>query len=137
MGPGNQLFERLKLLITDPALYPEMPFSTDEVPRAQMHFFTIVQFMVVGVLFAVAKSPIALAFPIFLVSSIPLRAYLHKISGGFITQDMVQILDCSKKPAKSGADANDEIGQVGSNPPDDKVKPLKIAEDTGNAEPTP
>jgi len=91
--PGNQCFERLKLIVTDPALYPELPWTVDEVPRAKMHFFTMVQVGVVAVLFAVAKSPIALAFPVFLVASIPLRAFLHKISGGFITQEMVQILD--------------------------------------------
>jgi len=94
--PGNQCFERMKLIFTDPSLYPDLPWTVDEVPRAQMHFFSMVQLGVVATLFAVAKSPIALAFPVFLVSSIPLRAYLHKISGGFITQEMVQILDGSR-----------------------------------------
>merc|ERR1712048_200219 len=73
---GNQFFERLKLLFTDPALYPELHFSYDELPKSRMHVFTIAQLIVVAVLFAVAKSPIAVAFPVFLVSSIPFRMFL-------------------------------------------------------------
>jgi hypothetical protein len=98
--PGNQLFERIKLLFTEETLYPPLYFTKDEVPRKQMHVFTLFQTLCVGVLFGVSRSPIAVAFPVFLVSSIPLRMYLHKITGGFLTQDMVNILDHTKKKEK-------------------------------------
>jgi len=96
--PGNQCFERLKLIITDSSQYPDMPWSSADVPKSRMHFFTIVQVGVVATLFAVAKSPIALAFPVFLASSIPLRAFLHKLSGGFISAEMVEMLDFVRTP---------------------------------------
>lgn len=102
---GNFFFERLKLLITDTALYPTMHFSYDEVPKSRMHVFTLAQLIVVAVLFAVAKSPIAVFFPVFLVSSIPFRMFLHKITGGFITAEQVQILDFSRKPASDQVEA--------------------------------
>lgn len=134
---GNQLFERLKLMITDPDLYPELPFSEEEVPRKQMHVFTLFQLMVVVVLFAVAKSPIALAFPVFLVSSIPLRASIHKISGGFVTKDMVQILDFAKKPARNYGDRAKVAVTVEDKVKGDmstKVPPAPAVDDTHKSE---
>mmetsp|Transcript_23960 Transcript_23960/g.43413 ORF Transcript_23960/g.43413 Transcript_23960/m.43413 type:complete len:548 (-) Transcript_23960:117-1760(-) len=91
--PGNELFERLKLLFTEESLYPPMKWSVDEVPRSRMHVFTIIQFCFVGLLFGVSRSPIALAFPVFLVLSIPTRMLLHKLTGGYLTLAQVQILD--------------------------------------------
>mmetsp|Transcript_51933 Transcript_51933/g.111027 ORF Transcript_51933/g.111027 Transcript_51933/m.111027 type:complete len:544 (-) Transcript_51933:84-1715(-) len=91
--PGNQLFERIKLVFTEESLYPPLHFSKAEVPRMQMHLFTLVQLCTVGVLFGVSRSPIAVAFPVFLVASIPIRMSLHKLTGGFITENMVGILD--------------------------------------------
>lgn len=100
--PGNQLFERIKLFFTEEALYPPLHFSKEEVPRAQMHLFTLVQLLTVAVLFGVSRSPIALAFPIFLVLSIPLRMNLHRLTGGFLTEEMVAILDHARQ-TESGA----------------------------------
>lgn len=97
--PGNELFERLKMMITEPALYPKMHFTEKEVPRSRMHFFTIFQLFFVIMLYAVANSPIALAFPVFLVSSIPGRMLLAKFSCNYITTDMVDYLDHRKSVA--------------------------------------
>jgi sodium borate transporter 11 len=105
--PGNELFERLKLMFTEPALYPPLHFSEQQVPRSRMHFFTMFQFSFVAILYAVARSPIALAFPVFLVSSIPSRMLMSRCSLGFITQDMVDILDHKTKP-KSAEPADAE-----------------------------
>merc|ERR1712032_687903 len=73
---GNELFERIKLAFTEEALYPRMHFSKEEVPRRSMHMFTFYQLLTVVVLFCITKSPIAVAFPVFLVASIPLRLNL-------------------------------------------------------------
>lgn len=94
--PGNELFERLKLMFIEPKLYPSLPFSQDQVPRSQMHIFTLFQFSFVVVLYVVARSPIALAFPVFLVSSIPARMFFSKLTQGYVTQDMVDLLDHKK-----------------------------------------
>jgi len=95
--PGNQFWERLKLIFTEEALYPELTFTKKEVPRTQMHVFTVLQFFFVAVLFGVARSPIAIAFPVFLVASIPFRMLLPKITCGFLTPDMVASLDNAKR----------------------------------------
>jgi len=107
--PGNQLFERVKLAFTEEELYPTLHFTKEEVPRRQMHLFTFVQAMMVVVLFVVSRSPIALAFPVFLVLSIPLRMYLHKLTGGFITADMVKILDHQKPGSGTAESAAKEL----------------------------
>jgi len=91
--PGNELFERLKLIFTEESLYPTLKWTKEEVPRSRMHVFTIIQFCFVGLLFGVSRSPIALAFPVFLVMSIPTRMLLHKITCGYITAVQVEILD--------------------------------------------
>eukprot|EP00933_Yihiella_yeosuensis_P038737 TRINITY_DN32675_c0_g2_i1.p1 TRINITY_DN32675_c0_g2~~TRINITY_DN32675_c0_g2_i1.p1 ORF type:complete len:567 (+),score=91.57 TRINITY_DN32675_c0_g2_i1:74-1774(+) len=101
--PGNELFERLKLFFTEDALYPELHFTKEEIPRKSMHVFTFVQFCFVALLFGVSRSPIALAFPVFLVSSIPTRMLLHKLTGGIVTKEQVDILD-HKRPASKADD---------------------------------
>eukprot|EP00931_Biecheleriopsis_adriatica_P091967 TRINITY_DN6580_c0_g1_i2.p1 TRINITY_DN6580_c0_g1~~TRINITY_DN6580_c0_g1_i2.p1 ORF type:complete len:562 (+),score=89.52 TRINITY_DN6580_c0_g1_i2:22-1707(+) len=98
--PGNELFERLKLIFTEQSLYPPMKWTKDDVPISRMHVFTLIQFSFVGILFGVSRSPIALAFPVFLVSSIPVRMFLHKLTFGFLTKDHVLILDHVKKCEK-------------------------------------
>jgi len=95
--PGNELFERVKLIFIEPALYPPMHFSEKQVPRSRMHLFTLFQLSFVVILYVVARSPIALAFPVFLVTSIPARMLLSKFSGGYISQDMVDLLDHKRK----------------------------------------
>jgi len=115
--PGNQLFERIKLIFTEEALYPDLHFTKDDVPRKQMHVFTLFQLITVCVLFAVTRSPIAVAFPVFLVLSIPLRMSLHRVTGGFVTEKMVAILDHRTPEPKDVEEATaepqpDTIGAV-------------------------
>merc|ERR1719331_1002270 len=91
--PGNQLFERMKLVFSEPALYPPLPFTRAEVPLFQMHLFTAIQFLGAAVLFIVEESPIALAFPIFLVLIALTPKVLSKVSCGLISQKTVAKLD--------------------------------------------
>jgi len=91
--PGNQLFERMKLAVTEPKLYPPLPFTRDEVPLMQMHLFTALQFAAAAILFIVEKSAIALAFPIFLILTIPLCKCISTITFGIISQNTVEVLD--------------------------------------------
>lgn len=105
--PGNELFERLKLVFTEESLYPVLPFSKESVPRKQMHLYTFLQFSVFAVLFGVSRSPISLAFPVFLVLSIPFRMNIQRITCGFITTDMVLFLDHKKKDAQDAGTAFD------------------------------
>jgi hypothetical protein len=120
--PGNDLFERLKLLFTERSLYPSLPYSEKEVPRSSMHIFTIVQVLFAGVLYAVSRSPIAVAFPVFLVLTIPVKLLIPKITGGVVTGEMVAILDCEKQPNCSIDEATDKSPET-SKVKDGKVTP--------------
>jgi hypothetical protein len=91
--PGNQLWERILLIFSQPSLYPPLPFTRAEVPLYQMHLFTAVQFLGFAVLFIVEESPIALAFPIFLVLIALTPKVLSKMSCGLISQKTVAKLD--------------------------------------------
>jgi hypothetical protein len=91
--PGNQLWERILLMFSQPSLYPPLPFTRAEVPLYQMHLFTAVQFIGFAVLFIVEESPIALAFPIFLVLIALTPKVLSKVSCGLISQKTVAKLD--------------------------------------------
>lgn len=106
--PGNQLFERIKLVFTEETLYPTLAYTETEVPRRRMHVFTLLQFFFVAVLFGVARSPIALAFPVFLVASIPFRMLLPKLTCGFLTADMVACLDHAKNKDADQIEATKE-----------------------------
>lgn len=101
--PGNQLFERMKLVVTEPALYPPLPFTQNEVPRLQMHLFTAVQFGSAAILFIVEESKIALGFPIFLILTIPLCKGIPAITCGAISRKTVDILNY-KEDAPSQSD---------------------------------
>jgi hypothetical protein len=114
--PGNELFERVKLLFTEPALYPPMHFSFEQVPISRMHVFTLFQLSFVAILYVVARSPIALAFPVFLITSIPARMLLSKLSGNYITQDMVDQLDHKGKTEEMVEDASPEAPEDGLGP---------------------
>jgi len=116
--PGNELFERLKLIITDEGLYPPLKWTIDEVPRSRMHAFTIIQFCFVGLLFGVSRSPIALAFPVFLVLSIPTRMFLHKLTNGYITAEQVEIMDYTRPSGQAVQEAQDEeVAEIECCPP--------------------
>jgi len=91
--PGNQLFERLKLVITQVDLYPPLPFTKEQVPPLKMHLFTLIQFAAAVVLFIVENTPIAVAFPVFLILTIPLRMSIPSITCGCVSREIVAILD--------------------------------------------
>jgi hypothetical protein len=111
--PGNQLFERIKLAFSEPALYPPLPFTRAEVPLFQMHMFTAIQFLGAAVLFIVEESPIALAFPIFLVLIALSAKCMPKITCGLIKQKTVAKIDHQEEAAASTEGAKDEKNSFG------------------------
>mmetsp|Transcript_59737 Transcript_59737/g.142133 ORF Transcript_59737/g.142133 Transcript_59737/m.142133 type:complete len:591 (-) Transcript_59737:151-1923(-) len=104
--PGNQLWERFKMLFMEEKLMPPMPFSRKEVPLSRMHAFTLIQFGCMCFLYAVARSPISIAFPVFLVATIPVRMLIPRLTGGYVSQEVVEILDGTRQPK-----LNAEIGK--------------------------
>jgi len=90
-------------VVTEPALYPPLPFTQNEVPRLQMHLFTAVQFAAAAILFIVEESRIALGFPVFLILTIPLCKGIPTITCGAVSQKTVDILNY-KEDAPSALD---------------------------------
>ena len=74
---GNQLFDRVKLWLMDPALHPRTHYVR-KVPAAKLHTFTAVQLVGLAVLWIVKTSAIALLFPLFIALLVPLRLLLNK-----------------------------------------------------------
>merc|ERR1712070_609034 len=113
--PGNQLFERMKLVFTEPALYPPLPFTPIEVPRLQMHLFTAVQFAAAAILFVVEESKIALGFPIFLLLTIPLCKGIPAITCGAVSRQTVDILNYKEDaPSQSTKSQRSRLASVGA-----------------------
>ncbi|CAO1323960.1 unnamed protein product [Diamesa tonsa] len=75
---GVQLFERLRLLFMPVKYHSQAPFVR-RVPTWKMHIFTLVQFLALGMLWAVKSSRFSLAFPFFLVLMVPIRKQLERL----------------------------------------------------------
>lgn len=69
---GNQFWERLQLLITDPRMYPPTSFIR-AVPTPQIHKYTAIQASSLAVLWFVKASPAGILFPLFIALLVPVR----------------------------------------------------------------
>jgi len=74
---GNQLFDRLKLWMMDPELYPRTHYVR-KVSPAKLHLFTAIQLAGLVVLWIVKTSSLAMLFPLFIALLVPLRLVLNK-----------------------------------------------------------
>ena len=90
---GNQFFERLSLWATDPALYPRAHFVR-RVPNRQIHFFTLIQAVCLGVLWVVKSSAFGILFPLFIGLLVPVRFVL----GRFFAKEHLAALDAEEGP---------------------------------------
>ncbi|KAJ8040324.1 Sodium bicarbonate transporter-like protein 11 [Holothuria leucospilota] len=91
---GNQLFERVVLLITEQAAYPPNHYVR-RVPQRKMHVFTFLQVVQLAVLCGFGFSPwpyLKMVFPILLLSFIPIR---HKLIPRVINIKFLDALDRS------------------------------------------
>ena len=75
---GNQLFERLSLWATDPALYSRTHF-VQRVPHKVMHFFTLIQASCLAALWVLKTSPLGILFPLFIALLVPIRFGLGRL----------------------------------------------------------
>ena len=88
---GNQLFQRLTLLVQDPALYPPTHYLR-KVPTKTVHVFTAIQFTCLALLCGVQYSQLALFFPLLLALLVPIRIFLDRL----LDPDHVAILDAEE-----------------------------------------
>lgn len=96
---GNQFFERLRLVVTDPALYPAVHYVRT-VPSRTIHVFTAVQAACLAVLWAVKSSPAGLLFPLFIALLVPVRALLAR----HIPAAQITALDADEAPTEVETD---------------------------------
>ncbi|MGB5812185.1 MAG: sodium bicarbonate transporter family protein [Polyangiales bacterium] len=75
---GNQFIDRLKLWVTDPALYPPTHYIR-RVPRSVVHTFTAIQVVCLATLWFVKESAFAVLFPLFIMLLVPVRRSLGRL----------------------------------------------------------
>ena len=90
---GNQLFERLRLWIMDPAKYPPN-YYIRAVPTKQIHLFTLIQTLSLAVLWIVKTSAVAILFPLFIAFLVPVRMLLNK----YFEKEHLALLDAEEEP---------------------------------------
>ncbi|XP_068022513.1 band 3 anion transport protein isoform X3 [Melanerpes formicivorus] len=72
---GIQLFDRILLLLMPPKYHPSEPYVT-RVKTWRMHLFTLIQIIVLVLLWVVKSTPASLALPFVLILTVPLRRFL-------------------------------------------------------------
>lgn len=90
---GNQLFERLELLLMDPARYPPA-YYLRAVPTPVVHKFTLIQASCLAVLWVVKTSAVGILFPLFIALLVPVRMLLDR----FFEPEHLAMLDAEEEP---------------------------------------
>lgn len=90
---GNQLFERLRLWIMDPEKYPPT-YYLRAVPSQQVHLFTLIQTISLGLLWTIKVSFLAILFPLFIAFLIPIRMLLNR----YLDPTHLALLDAEEEP---------------------------------------
>ena len=69
---GNQFFDRMMLLVTDPRYYPKTHY-TKSVPKKWIHRFTFLQLLCFVVLWLLKASRFGLLFPLMIAALVPIN----------------------------------------------------------------
>ncbi|XP_062849946.1 anion exchange protein 2a [Trichomycterus rosablanca] len=106
---GIQLTERMMLLLMPPKYHPDHMYVR-KVRTLRMHLFTAVQIVCLAVLWAVMSTQASLAFPFFLILTVPMRRFLLP---RIFTQREVQCLDADDaEPTFDIRDGQDEYTEM-------------------------
>lgn len=90
---GNQFVDRLRLWVTDPALYPPTHYVRRVRPSV-IHAFTAIQVACLALLWFIKESTIGVLFPLFIALLVPVRALLNRF---FDSRDLA-FLDADENP---------------------------------------
>jgi hypothetical protein len=74
---GNSFFERVRLWVTDPKLYPKTHYARS-VPHRVIHLFTLVQLGGLVALWLLKTSSLGILFPILIALLVPLRLLMNR-----------------------------------------------------------
>ncbi|XP_071483927.1 solute carrier family 4 member 11-like [Diadema antillarum] len=105
---GNQLFERIVLLITEQAAYPPNHYVR-RVPQRKMHLFTAVQVIQLGLLCGFGFAPwpyLKMVFPLLILLFLPIR---HKLLPVLFTKKYLNALD---RPENNFEEKKTQAGPV-------------------------
>jgi hypothetical protein len=92
---GNDFFERLRLWVTDPKLYPATHYVTT-VPHAVIHRFTLIQLAALVALWVLKASSVGILFPVLIAALVPLRLFLTQ----FFEPEYLAALDTDESAAE-------------------------------------
>jgi len=90
---GNQFFERLRLWLMDPSLYPTTHYIR-RVPLTTIHQYTLLQLICLFVLGIVELSPLGILFPVFILLLAPIRF----LAGRYFSAEHLAALDSEEEP---------------------------------------
>jgi hypothetical protein len=74
---GNQLFERVRLWVTDPKLCPPAHYIK-KVPTRAITAFTVIQLLALGALWLLKSSKLGILFPLLIALLVPLRWFIAR-----------------------------------------------------------
>jgi mannitol/fructose-specific phosphotransferase system IIA component (Ntr-type) len=94
---GNQLFERMRLWIVDPAQFPPT-YYLRAVPRGVVSKYTFIQTACLGVLWVVKTSVLGILFPLFIALLVPVRMVLDRM----FKAEHLALLDAEEEPEEEG-----------------------------------
>ena len=78
---GNQFFDRIMLLFTDPKLFP-MTHYTKLVPKKWIHRFTVLQLLCFVVLWLLKASRFGILFPLMIAALVPINMLIARYIPG-------------------------------------------------------
>ena len=90
---GNQMFDRLRLWVMDPAMYPPSHYIR-RVPTRVVHGFTAIQATALGALWLVKSSSVSILFPV-LIGALP---FIRVAMRGFFKPEHLAFLDAAEAP---------------------------------------
>ncbi|MCC6590208.1 MAG: HCO3- transporter [Bryobacterales bacterium] len=90
---GNQLFERMRLWLTDRNLYPDH-YYVREVPDRVITRFTLIQSGLLGLLWVLKASPLGILFPLLIALLVPIRFLLSR----YFEERHLVFLDAEEEP---------------------------------------
>lgn len=90
---GNQFFERVKLWLMDPDLYPRTHY-TRRVPIKTIYAFTLLQVVCLTILWVVKTSPAGILFPLFIALLVPVRMSANR----YFAAEHLEALDAEEVP---------------------------------------
>ncbi|KAK9767177.1 hypothetical protein K7432_003207 [Basidiobolus ranarum] len=85
----NTLANRVKLIFTDKKLTPPM-WATVSVPYRVIVKFTVIQILLLALIFYITESPAAISFPVFILLLVPVKQY---ILPRFFEKSHLEVLD--------------------------------------------